>query len=143
MKIKILQKNGCAILAVLCLIGLCLPFVDAYNGAERSIYSNVKNAKDYEVDYECMKYLDKYPKGEYAKDVSNILISKMKKDGDIKRTYKLGVRYASLEVGKKLKELSYKMAEIKNDYYSWSQYLEVCNIEDIKDAQERLNKCTN
>lgn len=57
MKIKILQKNGCAILAVLCLIGLCLPFVDAYNGAERSIYSNVKNAKDYEVDYECMKYL--------------------------------------------------------------------------------------
>ena len=39
MKIKILQKNGCAILAVLCLIGLCLPFVDAYNGAERSIYS--------------------------------------------------------------------------------------------------------
>ena len=121
MKIKILQKNGCAILAVLCLIGLCLPFVDAYNGAERSIYSNVKNAKD----------------------VSNILISKMKKDGDIKRTYKLGVRYASLEVGKKLKELSYKMAEIKNEYYSWSQYLEVCNIEDIKDAQERLNKCTN
>ena len=75
MKIKILQKNGCAILAVLCLIGLCLPFVDAYNGAERSIYSNVKNAKDYEVDYECMKYLDKYPKGEYAKDVSNILIN--------------------------------------------------------------------
>ena len=122
---------------------MCLPFVDAYNGAERSIYSNVKNAKDYEVDYECMKYLDKYPKGKYAKDVSNILISKMKKDGDIKRTYKLGVRYASLEVGKKLKELSYKMAEIKNDYYSWSQYLEVCNIEDIKDAQERLNKCTN
>lgn len=54
MKIKILQKNGCAILAVLCLIGLCLPFVDAYNGAERSIYSNVKNAKDYEVDYECI-----------------------------------------------------------------------------------------
>ena len=136
MKIKILRKNGCAILAVLCLIGLCLPFVDAYNGAESSMYSNVKNAKNYEVDYECMK-------GEYAKDVSNILISKMKKDGDIKRTYKLGVRYASLEVGKKLKELSYKMAEIKNDYYSWSQYLEVCNIEDRKDAKERLNKCTN
>lgn len=87
MKIKILRKNGCAILAVLCLIGLCLPFVDAYNGADSSMYSNVKNAKDYEVDYECMKYLDKYPKGEYAKDVSNILMSKMKKDGDMRSIY--------------------------------------------------------
>ena len=48
-----------------------------------------------------------------------------------------------LRNSKKLKELSYRMAEIKNDYYSWSQYIEVCEIEDIRDAQERLNKCTN
>lgn len=87
-------ENRCAILAVLCLIGLCLPLIDTYNGTKSSMYSNVKNAKDYDVDYECMKYLDKYPKG-------------------------------------------------KNDYYSWSQYIEVCNIEDIRDTQERLNKCTN
>lgn len=45
MKIKIIRKNGCAILAVLCLIGLCIPFVDAYNGTESSMYSNVKKGQ--------------------------------------------------------------------------------------------------
>lgn len=38
-----------------------------------------------------------------------------------------------------LKELAYKIAETKNDYYSWSQYIEVCDSIDIKDARERLN----
>lgn len=63
----------------------------------------------------------------------------MKKDGDVVSTYKFGRRYASLEVGKELKELAYKIAETKNDYYSWSQYIEVCDSLDIKDAHERLN----
>lgn len=39
----------------------------------------------------------------------------------------------------RLKELAYKIAETKNDYYSWSQYIEVCDSIDIKDARERLN----
>lgn len=65
--------------------------------------------------------------------------TKMKKDGDVVRTYKLGRRYTSLKVGTELKELAYKIAETKNDYYSWSQYIEVCDSIDIKDARERLN----
>lgn len=143
MKIKILRKNGCAILVVMCLIGLFLPFVDVYNGMESSMYSDVKKAAEYEIDYECMKYLDKYPQGEYAKEVSDILLHKMEKDGDIKRTYKMGLRYTSLEVGKDLKELAYKIAETKNDYYSWSQYIEVCDVEDMRDAQEKIIECSH
>ena len=131
MEIKIIRKSGCAIICSLCFIALCMPFID--------IHSDVKEAKEYEIDYKCMKYLDKHPNGEHSQEVSDILLSKMKKDGDVVRTYKLGRRYTSLKVGTELKELAYKIAETKNDYYSWSQYIEVCDSIDIKDAHERLN----
>ena len=48
-----------------------------YNGTESTMYSNITEAKEYEIDYECMKYLDKYPRGQYYQEVSNILLSKM------------------------------------------------------------------
>lgn len=142
-KIKIIPKSGIAIICSLCFIALCLPFVDMYNGTESAMYSNIKEAKEYEIDYECMKYLDKYPSGQYYQEVSNILLSKMGKDGDVARTYKLGLRYSSLEVGKELKKSAYKIAENKNDYYSWSQYVEVCDSVDIRDARERLKIFTH
>lgn len=139
MEIKIIRKSGCAIICSLCFIALCMPFIDIHNDMESTMYSDVKEAKEYEIDYECMKYLDKHPNEEHSQEVSDILLSKMKKDGDVVRTYKLGRRYTSLKVGTELKELAYKIAETKNDYYSWSQYIEVCDSIDIKDARERLN----
>ena len=87
------------------------------DASESTMYSDVKEAKEYEIDYECMKYLDKHPNGEHSQEVSDILLSKMKKDGDVVRTYKLGRRYTSLKVGTELKELAYKIAETKKDYY--------------------------
>lgn len=138
-KIKIIRKSGCAIICSLCFIALCMPFIDIHNDMESTMYSDVKEAKEYEIDYECMKYLDKHPNGEHSQEVSDILLSKMKKDGDVVRTYKFGRRYTSLKVGTELKELAYKIAETKNDYFSWSQYIEVCDSIDIKDARERLN----
>lgn len=138
-KIKIIHKSGCAIICSLCFIALCMLFIDIYNGMESTMYSDVKEAKEYEIDYECMKYLNKHPNGKHSQEVSDILLSKVEKDGDVVRAYKLGCRYSSLEVGKELKELAYKIAETKNDYYSWSQYIEVCDSIDIKDAHERLN----
>lgn len=142
-RIKIIPKSGVAIICSLCLIGFCLPFVDMYNGTESTMYSNITEAKEYEIDYECMKYLDKYPRGQYYQEVSNILLSKMEKYGDVARTYKLGLRYSFLKVGKELKELAYKIAETKNDYYSWNQYVEVCDSVDIRDACERLKIFTH
>lgn len=115
-KVKIIPKSRIAIICSFCFIALCLLVVDIYNGTEYAMYSNIKEAKEYEIDYECMKYLDKYPSGQYYQEVSNILLSKMKKDGDVARTYKFGVRYSSLEVGKELKKLAYKIAEAKDDY---------------------------
>lgn len=113
MEIKIIRKSGCAIICSLCFIALCMPFIDIHNDMESTMYSDVKEAKEYEIDYECMKYLDKHPNGEHSQEVSDILLSKMKKDGDVVRTYKLGRRYTS--------------------------YIEVCDSIDIKDARERLN----
>lgn len=107
-KIKIIPKSGCAILCSLCFIAICMPFVDMHNGSESTMYSDIKEAKEYEIDYQCMKYLDKHPQGQHYQEVSDILLSKMKKDGDIARTYKLGVRYTSMEVGKELKKLLIK-----------------------------------
>ena len=102
MEIKIIRKSGCAIICSLCFIALCMPFIDIHNDMESTMYSDVKEAKEYEIDYECMKYLDKHPNGEHSQEVSDILLSKMKKDGDVVRTYKLGRRYTSLKVGTEL-----------------------------------------
>ena len=96
MEIKIIRKSGCAIICSLCFIALCMPFIDIHNDMESTMYSDVKEAKEYEIDYECMKYLDKHPNGEHSQGVSDILLSKMKKDGDVVRTYKLGRRYTEI-----------------------------------------------
>lgn len=75
MEIKIIRKSGCAIICSLCFIALCMPFIDIHNDMESTMYSDVKEAKEYEIDYECMKYLDKHPNGEHSQEVSDILLS--------------------------------------------------------------------
>ena len=77
MEIKIIRKSGCAIICSLCFIALCMPFIDIHNDMESTMYSDVKEAKEYEIDYECMKYLDKHPNGEHSQEVSDILLSNL------------------------------------------------------------------
>ena len=52
MEIKIIRKSGCAIICSLCFIALCMPFIDIHNDMESTMYSDVKEAKEYEIDYE-------------------------------------------------------------------------------------------
>lgn len=140
MKIKIVPKSGCAILGAMLLICLTLPFIDACNGMESTMYSEVKKAQDFDRWYECEKYLDKHPNGEHSLEVQNIFYEELEKDGRIDHIYKVGQRYSHLPSGRKYKDLAYKIALQRDTYTSWMEYLEVAETEDIKDAQERLDR---
>ena len=104
--------------------------------SESSMYSDVKNSKDYGRWYECTKYLDKYPNSKHSKEVSDIFYIEMKKEGKVDRIYKYGQKYSDLPIGRRLKDLAYELAILQNNSIIWDKYIEVAEPEDINNAYE-------
>lgn len=139
MKVKIIYPSFTGLFIAIVIIFIGLLCADGYNNMESTKYSNVKNCKDFEKWYESMNYLDAFPQGEHAEEVSKIFYEAAKSDGRIKWIYGCGEHFSNIPLGEELKNLSYQLALERNNFESWEEYLETADSAHIYEAQNKLD----